>query len=287
MKLGVTAVMLPELDFDEQLALCASLGVTCYQFRPRVISDGDRGKAYSNWGNHKFDLTPERFAREGAALTAKLRTAGMEPWGSVPVLQVDSPEDAMVLHLEGARVSGAARVRCQPPNYPSGPFRYNEYLDATVARYREVIEKYSRPRGVKLIIETHALSAASGPGLAWNIVKNFSPADVAVIFDIANFNREGELRPNLAVAVLRDHIDCVHIGGFRRAHGAPDTHGCQTIQYVGCPMEQADTYIPDWVAALKAAGVDAPLIIEDYEGGVSGAQRLTRSANLLRKLVQL
>src|SRR5438270_2436 len=91
---------------------------------------------------------------------------------------------------------------------------------------------------------------------------------------------DGAVAGSGAVAVLRDYIDCVHIGGFRRAHGAPDTHGCETIQYVGCAMEQADTYIPDWVAALKDARVDAPLIIEDYEGGVTGAQRLTRSARL-------
>ena len=38
MELGVTGVMLPELDFDEQIALCRSLGITRYQYRPRVIT---------------------------------------------------------------------------------------------------------------------------------------------------------------------------------------------------------------------------------------------------------
>jgi len=43
--LGVTAVMLPELDFPEQLALLKKHGVTHYSLRPRNIPPGEVGKA--------------------------------------------------------------------------------------------------------------------------------------------------------------------------------------------------------------------------------------------------
>ncbi len=210
MNLGVTAVMLPELDFPEQISLCRELGITCYQFRPRYIPPEHRNQPYSNWGNHKFDLTPQRLLDEGPRLRAQLEAANMHPHGTVPAVSIDAPDDTLLLHLRGAQVSGAGRIRCQPPTYPQKIFDYPAYLDATIARYRDVITRLARPLGVKLLIETHNQSAAASPTLAWNIVRHFSPTDLSVIFDIAyNFNLEGELRPSLAVSIPQT-LDRLH-----------------------------------------------------------------------------
>jgi len=84
MELGVTAVMLPELDFDEQIALCQELGIRYYQYRPRIIPPDQRDKPYSNWGNHKFDLTPERLVREAANSPAACATAASNPGARSP-----------------------------------------------------------------------------------------------------------------------------------------------------------------------------------------------------------
>jgi len=286
MKLGVTAVMLPELDFEQQIALCVKTGLSFYQYRPRQISLEQRGKAFSYWGNHQFDLTPQRLVNEGAAMTKRLRAAGLEPFGTVPAISVDSPDEMIALHVRGAAVSEAGRIRCNPPGYPKIAFDYPKYLAATVRRYAEVVEKIARPAGIKLVIETHSITAAASPALAWNILREFSPKDVGAIFDIANFNREGELVPRLAVAVLRDYIDCVHIGGLRRVSPGRDEWGCRKIEHVCCALEEADGYIPNWIAALKEAKVEAPLIIEDYEEGISSEVRLTRAADLLRRLLE-
>jgi hypothetical protein len=94
------------------------------------------------------------------------------------------------------------------------------------------------------------------------------------------------VNPNLAVSVLRDYIDCIHIGGDKRVQGPPDRFGCVTWTYAACPMEQSQLNIPAWIAALRQAKVTAPLIIEDYEPGLAGAQRLTRSAQLLQRILQ-
>ena len=82
--LGVTAVMLPELDFADQIALCRECGVTHYSIRPRIIADDQQDQPYSSHGNHKFDLTPARLVEEGAAIRAQLASAGMTPFGTLP-----------------------------------------------------------------------------------------------------------------------------------------------------------------------------------------------------------
>lgn len=281
--LGVTAVMLPELDFDEQIDLCVELGVSHYTFRPRQITDRQRGEAYSNWGNHKFDLTPQRLASEGAELSQRLRAAGLTPFGTVPAAAVTDDDDAIRLHLDGAAAAGAGRVRMMPPGYPLRPFDYQALLDDALRRYDRAVQ-LARPRGVKLVIETHAGSLAASPALAWNLVRRFDPSDVGVIFDLPNFAREGGVNPHLAVSVLRPWIDHCHVGGCQRVERGADAWGFRLVDTRMCAIAQSDLHVPTWLEALVQSGVRVPLVIEDYSPGLSGAERLRRSVAELRRI---
>jgi len=286
MDMGVTAVMLPELDFGEQIAQCQSLGIKYYQYRPRPIRPEQRKEPYSNWGNHKFDLTPERLVKEGAALTRRLRAAGLEPWGTLPVLSVDLPDDQVKRHVEGAAAAEAKCVRCQPFAYPDQPFDYEELLQRSIDRYGEIIEKLAEPASIKLIIETHCGCLAASPALAWNLCRHFPASRLGVIFDLANFAREGEIRPSLAVSVLGPYIDCCHIGGGRRIVRDVDPLGAKVLSHQMCSMQESDLHVPTWLKALKAAGLEPPLIIEDFTPNMAGADRLRQSAEFLHRALR-
>lgn len=292
MRLGVTAVMLPELDFAEQIELCVRLGVSCYQLRPRVIPPAERGKPPSPWGSHRFDLTPERLVREGPSIAARLRAAGLEPWGTLPSACIDDPDDALKLHAEGAALSGAGRVRIGPPPYPDRPFDYGSFLARVIERYGTVVERISRPAGVKILLETHCGTLVASPGLARALCAPFAPRDVGVILDVANFSREGEVSPVLAVSVLRDWIDCVHIGGSRRVDAGSDEAGCRKVGFRFCPLDESDTNASAWLAALASlesfapSGLLPPLIIEDFGDYADGPGRLQRSVAILRRIAE-
>ena len=283
MELGVTAVMLPDLDFGEQAALCAELGIRHYQYRPRGIPESQRGAPWGNWGNHKFDLTPERFLAEGAELTRRLRDAGLEPWGTVPQLSADSPDDELKMHFEAAARAEAKCVRVAPSPYPREPFDYGELLGRQVERYGHILDTLSGPLGIKVIIETHCGCLATSPALALNLCKPFPSGRIGAIFDMANFSREGEINPALAVSVLGDYIDCVHIGGGRRLIKDVDALGAKVVAHQMCSLAEGDLYAPAWLKALAATGLEPPLIIEDFTPNVTGADRLRSSAAFLHK----
>lgn len=282
--LGVTAVMLPELDFEQQVKLCSELGVTHYTYRPRVIGDAQKEQPYSNWGNHKFDLTPQRLVEEGAALKAQLEAAGLTPFGTVPHTTTASSDEDIELAIKGAAAGGAGRARINPAPYPNEPFDYPAYVDAVVGKYREIVAE-AQKLGQKLVMETHAHSSVAGCGLAYNICKHFDPAEVSVIFDLPNFAREGNHQPVLAVSVIGPWIDHVHIGGARRVTTGYDAKGCRTIAEQFCPMAESDMYMPAWLEALDKAGIHCPLVIEEYNQPVPGAQRLRDAVTTLRRLL--
>lgn len=281
-KIGVTAVMLPELDFQQQLALCGELKLDLYSIRPRVISDKARGEPYSNWGNHAFDLTPQRLLDEADRIVAQIRGAGLEPFGTLPAASTADAPDAIQLHLDGAKAAGAGRVRLNPENYPNGPFDFGPWLDTVIGKYREIVPEAEK-RGLKLVMETHTRSVAVDCGIAREICRVFDPAVIGVIFDLPNFAREGNLQPNLAVSILEPWIDHVHVGAARRiTQTAYDAAIMRRSAEQFCPLPEGDLNLVEWLNMLKAAGVDAPLIIEDFTPGPSGEDRLRRAAADLR-----
>lgn len=283
--LGLTAVMLPELDFDEQLALCQELGLTHYSVRPRVIPPAQREAAPDNWGRHLFDLTPSRLVREGPQIAAKLKAAGMVAWGTVPSASVRDSEDALKEHFEGAAAVDAGRVRVAPIPCPRDePLDYPGLLKETIEGYQRAV-RVARQYKQKIVIETHCFSLATSPALALNICREFDPAELGVIFDIANFHIEGGLQPNLAVAVLGDYIDHVHIGGCRWFAGRNDAQGFTIHERRMSSMTESHLYLPGWVKALHEAGRHVPLLIEDYTPDMAGACRLRRSAGDLKRMI--
>lgn len=285
--LGLTAVMLPDLDFDEQIALCKEVGITHYSVRPRIIPETQVAAAPGNWGRHLFDLTPARLVTEGKAIAQKLASAGMTPFGTVPTATIQNTEEQLVEHFKGASLVGAGRVRVAPLPYPQDQaFDYHALLKETIAGYKRAVA-IAKPFGQKVVIESHCRSLATSPALALNICREFDPSELGVIFDIANFHIEGGLRPNLAVAVLGDYIDHIHIGGSKRISSASDAIGFDVPSMRMCAMTEAHLYLPDWIKALHDAGRHVPLLIEDYTPNMSGAARLRRSAADLKRLVEL
>ena len=285
MPLGVTAVMLPELDLDEQIALCTRLGVTHYTYRPRVIPEAKRAEAYHSHGNHKFDLTPDRLVAEGAEICRKLEAAGMTPFGTVPGCRMDQDRETLELHFRGAAEGGAGRVRCQPPPYPQEPFSFPEQL-AETRRHLENAVAVAREHGVKLVIETHAGSFAAGPGIARQICEGFDPSEVGLIFDLPNYAQEGNLRPPLAVNAVKEYIDHCHVGGARRTNGEYDELGFRHAGGQMCALTESDLHIPSWLRTLDAAGVRVPLVIEDFTGNMTAAQKLADNASALKRVLE-
>ncbi|MEM9789874.1 MAG: TIM barrel protein [Planctomycetota bacterium] len=282
--LGVTAVMLPELDFDEQIALCVDCGVTAYVFRPRVIPDRARDQPYSNWGNHRFDLTPQRLADEGQQLAARLLDAGINPVGTVPAGANGDDEDAFRLDLAGAAAGRCRHMRIQLPAMPDGLFDWPDYLAKTRDRLARLIE-LATPYGVKLVIEMHAGSAAVDAVVARDHCDGFDPDRLGLIFDLPNLSREGIRHATLTLSAIRPYIDHAHVGGHTDGIGEPtrDDDGFVVRQRGMSRLEDSALHPPTWLQLLRDAAPHAEFVIEDYTPDKPAADRLRDTVDAERR----
>ncbi|MEO0587456.1 MAG: TIM barrel protein [Planctomycetota bacterium] len=289
--LGVTAVMLPELEFDQQVELCAELKLTHYVYRPRVIADNQRDAPYSNWGNHRFDLTPQRLADEGPQLADRLEAAGLQPFGTVPNTAHANDEDLFKLHLQGAAAARAANMRIALPPIPKGVFDWADYL-ATCRDHLARMIDLAAPFHIKLVIEMHAGSPAVDPVGARALCEGFDPQHLGLIFDLPNLCREGIRHAALSVAAAAPYIDHAHVGGYTHHTHAPadrprDEQGFAKPAGSMSALDDNDLHAPTWLALLLEAVPDCPLIIEDYTPDKPAIARLTDTAAALRRALSI
>ncbi|MDC0935054.1 TIM barrel protein, partial [Pirellulales bacterium] len=271
--LGVTAVMLPELEFEEQLALCNALDLTYYVYRPRVIPEERRSEAYTNWGNHRFDLTPDRLVAEGAAVAKQLLDADVVPYCTLPEADTSTSDAEWDIHIRGAVAGGCSRIRISPADHPTELFNYAAHLEQIIARYGELVPR-ARNAGLKIVIEMHVGNVVCGPGLVHAIVTNFDPAEIGVILDLPNLTQQGYVDPVLAVSVLAPWLDHCHVGAARRVTANIDDAGFRQSTHEFCDLTEGDLNLPTWIDSLAQLKRTLPLIIEDFSPNVTGAGRL-------------
>ncbi|MEM8782637.1 MAG: hypothetical protein AAGE65_07235 [Planctomycetota bacterium] len=292
--LGVTAVMLPELSFAEQLALCGRLGVTHYVYRPRVIPDDQRDRPFSNWGNHAFDLTPQRLLNEGAELAERVKAAGLIPFGTVHQLNLDSSDEEIALACRGTLAAGASRMRLSPAPVPSDVlFDWPKLKDRLQGRFRDALaiadsvqQDFPAAATLKFTSEIHARQPTPTAGLARHVLEPFDPGRVGAILDLPNLTREGLTMPAVSISVLGPYVDHCHVGGGRRASRAADERGFTGSDAAFTSLRESDLHIPTWLRLIAehadALGRDIPLVCEDYSPGMTGVERLTRTVGEVR-----
>lgn len=292
--LGVTAVMLPELDFGEQLELCRQVGVTHYVLRPRVIPEARRDEAFSNWGNHAFDLTPQRLFDEGEGIATQLEHAGLIPFGTVPSLNLDSDDADIDLACRGALRVGAGRVRFSPATVPGDRlFDWPRLRDRLQGRFRDALSIADAagrdfPEAAPLMFtsEVHTGQPTPTAGLTRQVLEAFDPERVGAIFDLPNLAREGLTAPAVSISVLGPYIDHCHVGGARRTPSEPDDRGFTGSRTTFTSLRESDLHIPTWLRLLAehadALGREIPLVCEDYTPGMTGADRLRRTVSEIR-----
>jgi sugar phosphate isomerase/epimerase len=279
--------MLPELDFDQQIDLCRRLGLTHYVFRPRQIPDHARDAPYTCWGNHKFDLTPQRLIDEGPALADRLEAAGLTPFGSVPDSANADDDDRFTHHLRGAAAARLRNMRIGLPALPDGVFDWRRCLAHARDRLSRMIE-LARPYGVKLVIEMHAGSLAVDPAAAHALCDGFDPTEVGLIFDLPNLARQGIRHAGLSVSAAAPYLDHAHVGGYTHLTASLDDRprddaGFATPAGTMSRLVDNDLHVPLWLSLVHQAVPQAPLILEDYTPGKPAVDRLTDTVAAVRR----
>jgi len=267
MRYSATSVMLPELTLEEQAALLQRLGFDGIEWRVRRVPDSARGKGYSEWGEHKNDLTPENFLENAARMKQVAADHGLAIAGIASNAPATDLEQVKLL-AEGAAACGTAAtgapfVRVGCPRGYDGSVDYNELYEEAVEAYGSALDVIE-PFGVKAALEIHGGTIHVSASLAHRIVSNWGPERVCVIYDPQNMVSDGYETTEIGLELLGPYVGHLHVGGHRPVEKGRDELGTVQWEWQGASLAEGIYDYPRLLRKLKAINYQHFSTIEDF-----------------------
>jgi len=262
MRYSATSVMLPQLTMEEQAQLLERLGFDGIEWRVRRVSDQARAQAFSEWGAHKNDLTPENFAANAPRMNQVAADHGLAIAGIASNPAANDLEQIKLL-AEGAAACGAPFVRVGCPRLYDGKVNYHLLYAEAVEAYGSAVEALSS-FGVKAALEIHGGTIHCSASLAHRLVSHWPPEKVCVIYDPQNMVMDGFETTALALELLGAYVGHLHVGGHRPVEKGKDGTGTTQWEWPGCPMADGLYSFPRMLRKLKAMGYPHFISIEDF-----------------------
>jgi len=262
MRYSATSVMMPSLTLEEQAALLSRLGYDGIEWRVRRVPEAARGKGFSEWGEHRNDLTPESFAANAARMRQVASDHGLAIAGIASNPTAADVEQVKLL-AEGAQACGALFVRVGCPRLYDASVGYHVLYQEAVEGFGAAVEAAAAYR-VKVALEIHGGTIHPSASLAHRIVSHWPPERICVIYDPQNMVSDGFETTELALDLLGPYTGHVHAGGHRPVAGGADETGTTRWEWPGVPMGEGLYSYPRLLRKLKAMGYQGFISIEDF-----------------------
>ncbi|MBI2303010.1 MAG: sugar phosphate isomerase/epimerase [Armatimonadetes bacterium] len=263
MKLSATTVMVPEHDLRETAECLAGLGFDGAEWRCRHIPEAQRGQPYSPWGNVKNDLSPANLLERGQDLLAVSAELGLDVVGLATNMPATDLEEVRRV-AEACDRWGIPMFRLGGPRGYRADQNYRELLDETVKAFHEAVA-ITRRYGVKVVLEIHRGTVACSASQAYLVVREFDPAEVGVIYDVANMSLgEGHEPWGMGLDLLGPHLAHCHLAGGRAVAGDRGDDGRLNWTWEVCDLADSVYEVPQLFRQLREREYGGYISLEDF-----------------------
>jgi sugar phosphate isomerase/epimerase len=276
MKVGVFTVGLPDLTPEEAAREIQAAGYDGVEWRVARIPEEFRGEKPSFWRNNLCTLEPtEEEARRARSLCegTGLEVAGLGTY--IGVGDLAAVDEAM----DFARVAGAPQIRVGSGSLEGASYarRFEE-----ARRFLAGVEELAGQYGVKALVEIHHGTICPSACLAHRLVSVFRPERIGVIFDPGNMVFEGFEDYRIGTELLGPYLAHVHLKNA--AFDRPESGSTWRPRWA--PLEDGVVDFERLFEALRAAGYDGWLVIEDFSAARPTREALRHNLGFVRGLAQ-
>jgi sugar phosphate isomerase/epimerase len=253
MKLGIQSVCTADLEIDGVMTLAKTIGLDGVELAAGYLGRFRKDPDGPEWHISTADTVA---SAEKAALLA--RAAGVEIFAFASRCEVQELDKFESL------CRAAAAIGC--PNVRIGCGRYDPQLGywASMKRSREQLAaavEVGRRHRVRPVVELHDNTMADGVLASYELVRDFSPRDVGVIFDVGNAKLFGYQPWPQAFDILYEYVSHIHAKDMAWAREGDKVN----LVFTG-PGEGFVEW-PEVMKQLKQRQYQGYVSIEDYRGG--------------------
>jgi len=238
-KYSVFSGVLPELSAEEVCERLARHGYDGVEWRV----DGE------------YHLRAATVDRDAPALKALCDAHGLAVAGLTGYARPD--DDAAIGRLiDACTTLGCPRFRIFSARYDPA-VGYFALRDRTRAELERLARRLDGT-GVKALLEIHFGTIVASPALAFELLRDIDPATIGVILDPANLVIEGAMDLRMALEMLGERVDFVHVKNIRWERTAAGRWRWRFDELADGQCDWAEV-----IPILREAGYDGWLSLEN------------------------
>lgn len=276
MKLAIFTVSLPEWTPEEAVGRLAELGYDGVEWR---IADDPPRATPGFWQGNRCTWPLRSFVADAPRIRALTAAAGL----ATPAIAsyVPAADRAHVERvLRGAAALGAPLARIQAPPYDRS-MDYVALWEQARREYQEV-ERLALAHGVKALVEIHHGTIVPSASAARRFLEGFDPMAVGAIYDPGNMVWEGYEAYRLGLAVLGPYLAHVHVKNAEWRPTGRRADGSLAWAAAWTPLDAGMVDVGELFAALRDAGYDGWVSVEDFTTERPLAERVSANVSFLR-----
>lgn len=280
MRFAVFTVCMPDDTPEQAVAELRELGYEGVEWRvtdQQPSADGQPGF----WAGNRCTWPFASFVDDAPKIRALTEQAGLA-MPSVGTYVTCDDLAAVERAMAGAAALGAPKLRVNVRRY-DGSVGYRELRERSLADYAEVARLAER-YGVRALVEIHHRGLLPSASAAASFLQHFDPRYVGVIHDAGNMVYEGYEAYRLGLATLGPYLGHVHIKNARWEVVGQRADGSTEWQAVAAPLREGIVDFADLFQALREAGYDDWLSLEDFSTEQPLHMRLKDNLAYLRQL---
>lgn len=235
------------------------------------------------WQNNAAMLDWSQAETEATTLRAQLDAVGL-PCCCIGSYASTDDIARIATAIACARILGAEFVRVRPPAWKPG-LRHATLLAEARATFRD-LAAISRETGVDCLIELHDGTICPSASAAMRVLGDLDPSLVGVIYDPANFAREGFENLAMGIDLLGPWLRHVHVKNSAiKPTATTNVHGVRCE----APAGELNTGYIDWDLVFRLLAErdwQGACSIEDFQASADPQATLRRNAEWLGAKLQ-
>ena len=263
-RFSVFSLILPDLDFDEQVGLLHDTGWDGIEIRVADLEPGKKNEPYSFWGNRRDGIGPSNIPGLVPSIKAACNKADIQVSALAPYAMSTEPK-AFELSARAAAALDCGLVRVMAPWYVDDA-KFEKLFSAARTGLKK-IEPVARRYKVKAALEIHMNGIASSPSGARRLVEGFDPACIGITLDPGNMVYEGFEQWRMACEILGPYLAHVHMKNAVWKKQADNPPKPAVWKCEGAPLREGYANWAEVMAALRAVKYRGWLSLEDFTPG--------------------
>jgi sugar phosphate isomerase/epimerase len=283
MKYAVFTVGTPEYNLEETLSKLKEFGYDGVEWRINEISKNiNETETPSYWGYNRSTVDIETIEAKAENLKALSEKYGIEICALATYLGPQNLEKVDRV-LRAANKMGCPKIRVNAPGYNETE-NYNLTLKRTIEQLK-TLEILAKKYNVKINLEMHMGTIIPSASAAYRLVSNFDSKYIGVIYDTGNVIYEGYEQYKMALEILGEYLDHVHIKNARWVEKEKLEDGTVVWEAQWAPMSKGQANFKEVGKALKSVGYDGYLSFEDFSNEETTDDKLKFGLKYIKNFV--